>query len=71
MPRRTDSINRLLLAGLSTALALGCQTTQVCAATPGNTNFIPSAAARRERIKHELTATKPDFVVFVPRVTHE
>ncbi len=34
-----------------------------------STNFIASAAVLQERIKTQLKVTKPDFVVFVPRVT--
>jgi len=34
-----------------------------------DTNFIASPAVLQERIKSELKVTRPDFIVFVPRVT--
>jgi hypothetical protein len=41
----------------------------VAAPPAPSTNFIASPAVLKERIKTELRITKPDFVVFVPKVT--
>jgi hypothetical protein len=41
----------------------------VAAPPAPSTNFIASPAVLKERIKTELRVTKPDFVVFVPKVT--
>jgi hypothetical protein len=56
------------LALLSVLGRVGLVTDGVAAARP-DVDFIPSPAALRERMKRELSATKPDFVAFVPHVT--
>ena len=50
-------------------LAFGALCATATAAAKPDTNFIVSPAALQERIKGELRVTKPDFVVFVPKVT--
>ena len=56
----------VLLAALTLATAA---MRGLAAPAASDTNFIASPAALRARIKSELNVTKPDFVVFVPRVT--
>lgn len=56
----------VLLAALMLATAA---VRGLAAPATSDTNFIASPTALRARIKSELNVTKPDFVVFVPRVT--
>lgn len=61
-----QSYSQVLRVGL---VLLSAATSSLAAPAISSTNFIASAAVLQQRIKTELNATKPDFVVFVPAVT--